>query len=151
MKTGRVKTVSREYVIDASVGIKLFIEEELADTAATLFGGLAAEPPTRLYVPDLFYIECANMLWKHVQRFEYPQDKARRDIHELVQLALESTNTELLAADALAISLEYKVTAYDSAYIALAKRLAVPLVTADEKLLKRMESSDHELIWLGDL
>jgi len=143
--------VSGEYVIDASVGIKLFIEEELADNAATLFAELASEPPTRLYVPNLFYIECANILWKHVQRLGYPQDKARRDIRELVQLALDSTNTALLAADALALSLEYQVTVYDCSYIALAKRMAVPLVTADEKLLKRMESSDYELIWLGDL
>ncbi|HKZ84931.1 MAG TPA: type II toxin-antitoxin system VapC family toxin, partial [Anaerolineae bacterium] len=56
-----------ECVVDASVGIKLFIAEPLSNLADALFAHLAADPPGRLMVPDLFFIECANILWKHVR------------------------------------------------------------------------------------
>ena len=53
------------YVVDASVGIKLFVEEEFSEQAHALFSCLAADPPAELYVPDLFYIECTNILLKY--------------------------------------------------------------------------------------
>ena len=52
------------FVVDASVGIKLFVAEPLGEQADALFGLLAADPPAYLFVPDLFYIGCANILWK---------------------------------------------------------------------------------------
>ena len=44
------------YVVDASVGIKLFVDEEFSEQAHALFSHLAADPSAELYVPDLFYI-----------------------------------------------------------------------------------------------
>jgi hypothetical protein len=38
----------------------------------TIFAHLTDDPPARFYLPDLFYTECANILWKVVQRFGYP-------------------------------------------------------------------------------
>jgi hypothetical protein len=38
---------------------------------------LAAGPPARFFVPDLFYVECANSLWKYVRRHGYPAETAR--------------------------------------------------------------------------
>jgi predicted nucleic acid-binding protein len=52
------------YVVDASVGIKLFIDEPLSDIAHALFEKLTEDPPVELFVPDLFYIECTNILVK---------------------------------------------------------------------------------------
>lgn len=51
-------------VVDASVGIKLFLVEPLSDEAHALFAHLTDDPPARLYVPELFFIECANILLK---------------------------------------------------------------------------------------
>jgi len=44
-------------VVDASVGIKLFVEEDYSDKVHTLFEQLAIDIPAILYVPDLFYNE----------------------------------------------------------------------------------------------
>jgi hypothetical protein len=52
------------YVVDASVGIKLFVEEEFSEQTHSLFSYLAADPPAELYVPDLFFIECTKILLK---------------------------------------------------------------------------------------
>jgi predicted nucleic acid-binding protein len=138
-------------VVDASVGIKLFLVEPLADRADALFSALTDTPPARLYVPDLFYIECTNILWKYVRRFEYSPEAAQQDLADLVRLPLHSASTAALVEAALALALEHGTTAYDAAYVALAQKLSVPLVTADEALVRRLEDTGLDVRWLGDL
>jgi predicted nucleic acid-binding protein len=128
-------------VVDASVGIKLFLDEPLSEEAHRLFAGLVADPPQRLYVPDLFYIECANILWKHVERAGLSAGAATAFMADLGSLALQGTPTAALAEDALEIALAHHITAYDAAYVALAARLDLPLVTADARLAAALPES----------
>jgi predicted nucleic acid-binding protein len=65
-------SASTDCIIDASVGIKLFLVEPLSERAEALFNRLVDDPPARFFVPDLCYAECANILWKYVRRFGYP-------------------------------------------------------------------------------
>jgi predicted nucleic acid-binding protein len=128
-------------VVDASVGIKLFLVEPLAARAEALFMRLADDPPARLYVPDLFFIECANILWKYVGRFGHAAEAAAQDVRDLITLPLHTVSMAALAEEALAVAIRYGGTAYDSAYVALARRLSIPLVTADEGLVSRFEGT----------
>jgi|JI10StandDraft_1071094.scaffolds.fasta_scaffold1572583_1 predicted nucleic acid-binding protein len=137
-------------VMDASVGIKLYLEETLTDQAHALLARLSSHPPAQFFVPDLFYIECTNILWKYVTRFGMTQDDATYYIARLGDLALHSTPTADLMADALTIALAYKITAYDAAYVALAKVLQLPLITADRKLVQALAGTGHRVLWLGD-
>jgi predicted nucleic acid-binding protein len=137
-------------VVDASVGIKLFLVEPLSDRADGLFAYLSATPPARFFVPDLFYIECTNILWKYVCRFDYPPNAAQQDVANLVKLPLHSVSTADLAESALALSILYQITAYDAAYVALARELSLPLVTADETLVRRFERTDLDVRWLAE-
>lgn len=137
------------YVIDASVAIKLFITEEFSDNVTRLLARLADDPPLALAVPDLFYIECANILWKHVKRFGYPSENARKDIESLAQLALDPYPTVSLVTGALELAVHHGISAYDACYIALAQRLGVPLVTADEKLARRLVGTPYKIAWIG--
>ena len=136
-------------VVDASVGIKLFLVEPFADRADLLFTSLTMTPPARLYVPDLFYVECTNILWKYVRRFGYSPEAARQDVADLVRLSLQVASTADLAEDALALALDHGITAYDAAYVALAQKLSLPLVTADEALVRRMDGTGLDVRWLG--
>jgi predicted nucleic acid-binding protein len=137
-------------VIDASVGVKLFLREALSDRAEALFAHLASDPPAQLYVPDLFFVECANILWKYVRRFGYPIDHASQDVLDLQRLKLRSVSTAELVTDALHIGLEHSLTAYDASYVALAQRLRVPLITADERLAQALHGTPYDVHWLGD-
>jgi predicted nucleic acid-binding protein len=137
--------------VDASVGIKLFVVEDLSDRAHALFAQLADEPPAQLYVPDLFYIECANILWKYVRRLGHAADQARQDLKNLSGLLLQRTATAELISEVLDIGLVHGITAYDASYVALAQRLRVPLITADEKLARALSSAGGQVQWLGDL
>ena len=138
-------------VIDASVGIKLFLIEELSERADGLFARLSEDPPARFYVPDLFYVECANILWKYVRHFGYPAESARQDVADLAALALVIVSTADLLEPALELALTYNVTAYDACYAALARQLALPLVTADAPLARKLAGSDVSLLTLQQL
>ena len=137
-------------VVDASVGIKLFLVEPLSDRADALVAHLADDPPSQFYVPGLFFIECTNILWKYVRRFGYPADAAQRDVADLTRLPLRVVPTAALAEAALELSVQHGSTAYDSAYVALAQRLSLPLVTADEALARRFEDTGLDVRFLGD-
>ncbi len=134
-------------VVDASVGIKLFVEEEFSDQTQSLFAHLADELPAQLHIPDLFYIECANILLKYTRRFKRPIEDSQADLTDLNDLALQSTPTADLMEDALTLAYEKKLTAYDACYAVLAQRLEIPLITADKVLAKAIEWT----IWIGDL
>lgn len=138
------------YVVDASVGIKLFIHETFSGKADDLFALLTADPPARLHVPDLFFIECANILWKHVQRYNYPVEKARDDLSVLHALALHRASTYSLMHMAFDIATNHSITAYDACYVALAHHLGISLVTADQRLVRRLEATTYAVRWIGD-
>lgn len=137
-------------VVDASVGIKLFLTEPLSERADALFAHLTADPPAQIFVPDLFYIECANILWNHTRRSGYPADKARKDLANLGALALRSVRTAELMTDALDVAVQEAITAYDACYMALARRLGARMVTADEKLARALAGAPYDAHWLGD-
>ena len=134
-------------VVDASVGIKLFVEEEFSEKVQSLFTQLADESPAELYVPDLFYIECANILLKYTRRFKRPIEDSVADLADLNELALKSTSTADLMEAALIVAHDENLTAYDACYAVLARKLELPLVTADEPLAKAIKWA----VWIGDL
>ena len=55
-----------------------------------------------------------------------------------------------LVDDALQIAPLHGATVYDSCYVALGAQLSIPLITADEALVRRFSGTDHEVLWLGD-
>lgn len=143
--------MSADCVVDASVGIKLFVEEAFSAEADRLFSRLAAEPPAHFYVPDLFFIECANILWKYTRRFDYPAANARQDVRDLRALNLRTVSTADLLEPALELALAYDLTTYDACYAALAQQLNLLLFTADGALQRKLGGSQIRVQTLADL
>lgn len=143
--------MKRDYVVDASVGIKLFLHEEWTDVVERVFDGLSEEVPAQLFVPELFYIECGNILWKYVRRFAYPAQDAKTDLQELRQLALEVVATDSVLVNAFDLAVKHGLTVYDACYVALAHQLQLPLLTADERLINLMKGQPFDIQWIGDL
>lgn len=139
------------YVVDASVGTMLYLNEEHSLRARTLFSALVAQPQTRLYVPDLFYIEMANVLLKAVRTGRCARDAAAASIVDLCSLSLLSVQTQSLAGAALGIAQAKGISAYDACYVALSDRVRVPLVTADQRLVNMLAGTSHRIQWLGNM
>ena len=55
-----------ECVVDSSVSIKQFIPDPLSSKVKQLFS-LLNLTNTKFFVPDLFYIESTNILWKYIK------------------------------------------------------------------------------------
>lgn len=138
-------------VVDASVGIKLFVREQWTDMVERVFAGLEQEPPLRLSIPDLFYIECANILWKYVRRFGYAAEEARYDLADLRQLNFSVVATDDLLPHAFGLAVDHDLTVYDACYVALADLLELPLLTADERLVNKLRGNAYDIRWIGDL
>lgn len=132
-------------VVDASVAIKLFIEQEGSEQAEALFAKLITEPDTELYVPELFYAECANVLWQYVRRANYPAAEAKASLVRLQALALQRVAIPDLVNEALEIAIAQSISAYDACYVELSNRLKVPLVTADSKLIRALEGTTYQV------
>jgi len=139
--------LSAEYVVDASAGVKLFVEEENSDKARALF----ADPDAVLHVPDLFFIECTNVLWKKVRREEYDFEDALANVGDLAGLDLKVTSTAELAGDAFLIAFTWDVSAYDACYAGLALSLGLPLVTADARLAEKLTAKGFPVVLLEKL
>lgn len=134
------------FVVDASVGIKLFVEEPLSDQAHALFTKLTKDPPAELYVPDLFYIECTNILLKYMRRFGRSLEDSQADLADLKTLVLKTASTAELMEDAILLASQKNLTAYDACYAVLARQLNIPLITADKPMAQAVEWA----VWLGD-
>ena len=143
--------MSHDCVVDASVAIKLFVREELSDRAEALFARLTNKPPPRFYAPDHLFIECANVLWMYVRLYGYDREAAVQDLADLRQLPWHSLPTRELVEASLLIGLDHEIATYDAAYVVLAESLGLPLVTADESLLRRLADTPCDARWLGDL
>jgi predicted nucleic acid-binding protein len=133
-------------VVDASVAIKWVIGEAGSDNAAALEGA-------RLYAPDLWLAECANVLWKKAARQEITEGEA-----EAAAMILEAAEVELIAtrpllARAVVLAGRLGHAAYDCLYFLAAADLGVPLVTADARLaaLARKKGVPAPVLALADL
>ena len=142
--------MSLDCVVDAGVAVKLFLVEPLSDRADALFDHLTAADPPRFYAPDLLFIECANILWKYVRFFRYADAAAQQDLADLTNLPFQVVSSVELAAEALTIAIAQGITAYDAVYVALSQRLSVPLVTADQALVRRLAGSEFDVRFLAD-
>ena len=91
-----------------------------------------------MIAPDLLVPECANILWKKVQRQELNQDEAllAARLLQSAEIELIPTRTLMEAATRLAIELDHP--AYDCLYLALAVEKDCRFVTADERLASKI-------------
>ncbi len=85
-------TASLRCVVDASVNIKQFIPDPQSERVKQLFAHLA-NPQTEFHVPDLFYIESANILWKYVRAGLYTATDVPADLAALKALPLRRVST----------------------------------------------------------
>ncbi len=120
------------YVVDASVLIKTVVEESGTTEALNLLREHA------ILAPDLVLPECANVLWKKVRLGEFTREEAEvaSQILKRVDIELVPSRSMIDAVVELAVCLDHP--AYDCTYLALARTERAPLVTADQRLVRKL-------------
>ena len=137
-------TVPLRCVLNTNVCIKQFIADLLTPKVNQLFDHLN-DPSAEFFIPDLFYIECANTLWKYVKAKLYTAEQVQADITDLKALRFQVTSTKDLMTQAVQIGLDYGITAYDGCYVALSQQISAPLLTLDERLVTSLASSSFDV------
>lgn len=120
-------------VIDASVAVKWFVQEDLSPEAWSLL-----EAKHRLIAPELIVAELANVVWKKTIRQEIDFTQAQSIIRSIVlpSFISEFIETTTLSEQAFALAVQWNHPVYDCFYAACAEALSAPLVSADEKFLR---------------
>jgi len=139
------------WVIDASVGIKLVVPEPLSDRAHALVSHLRNPEPARLFVPDLFYMECANVLWKYTRRHGLSHADARAAIRALGALAFIRVSNAGLLEDSLNLATSLGISACDALYASIARRYGSPLVSADQRLVRVLQAAGLPAVSLEEI
>ena len=122
-------------VIDASVALRWFLQEEHSPASDHLFAQVAE---VGAIVPSLWRLEIANALQVAVRRNRI--DRAYRDatIQRAGRLPIDvdpETDTHAWTRT-LHLSERHNITVYDAAYLELALRRGLPLATRDHDLAK---------------
>lgn len=138
----------KQAVVDASVAAKWVVEEEHSTKATLLLEWDAC------HAPDHWLAEAISVLWSKVFRGDLTARDAGERMTVLLRAPVVAAPLVPLLPRAFAISVAREITIYDSLYVALAEQLDIPLVTADERLIKKL-SADPALgrrtVWVGDL
>jgi len=139
---------ARAWVVDASVAFAWFAAVPNAEQAARL---LDAEPGTLLLAPDLVLVELLNAAWKSLrlgaitsEQFQMLASRASEPFSRLVP-------SSALLARAAHWCRELDHPAYDCLDVALAEQEGATLITADQRLLRKLQEPRPGLPAVVDL
>lgn len=135
------------YTVDASVLVKLVVEEEYSQNAVNLI----SDPKTILYAPRIIYHETGSVLYKMTRRGIMKKNYAIRAYENLIKLPIEISSDDWnVLPDILEMSLRHGLHFYDCLYIHTAKKTGSALVSSDRKLLAAAGRECHTK-HLGDV
>jgi predicted nucleic acid-binding protein len=138
------------YVLDASVAVKWILPEteEPFSAEAKRLMKRALDGDAGLVVPDIFWAELANVIWKGRRRGRLDGEDVASAMASLMSLDVQVAGTGELIPAALEAAMNLNIAVYDACYVELANRLNVSLVTADRELFART-APELPVLWIG--
>ena len=137
-------------IVDASVALKWCLppgQEALVLQADQLLASYRAGVE-QFIVPDLFWMEVANALWKAVRKQKIDSVRAEKALRLVDDLEINTIPSQDLVPLALQLAVAHDRTVYDCIYVALAVRAKGILITADERLANSL-AARFPVKWLG--
>ena len=127
-------------LVDASVALKWFVPEADSETAVALL------TDNQLSAPDLILVEVGNALWKALRRGALDGVTFGEDVERLHEAFAFLHPLPELTIRAAGIARELGHPVYDCVYLACAERRREELVTADLRLLQKVQGSKYEAL-----
>ena len=100
---------------------------------------------------DFLDIECANVLASTTRHGTIDLPYAEASLGIVAALPLARWPSAAVLQSALRLSCEHDVSVYDACYVALADALGIPVITADDRLVRRLEGTRHAVVHLRDV
>jgi predicted nucleic acid-binding protein len=140
----------KRYVLDASVALKWAVapaNETLSAEAIELLRQYV-DGEVSFLVPDIFWAEVGNVLWKGSRQGRWSQAVAEQIASEMQARNFPTTLSRNLMNGALRIAFTYRRAVYDCLYVALAIQSGAHMITADERLANSV-AAHLPVKWLG--
>ena len=136
-------------VLDASVAAKWMLpsEETLQEDAASLLRDYA-HGKLQFIVPDIFWAEIGNVVWKSVRQGRWATGSAETAIRAMMDRQFPTVSSHQLLPQAFEIALHFERSVYDALYVALAVSRKLVFITADERLVNAL-GTFFPVKWLG--
>jgi len=125
-------------VVDCSIIMAGTLQDEANALAEEILHRLETNS-LQAIVPSIFYLEASNVLLTAYRKKRINKSVWEKYLDVLSWLPLEIDDTATIPASVLTLSKlanEYNLTTYDAAYLDLAKRQNLTLVTLDKNLHK---------------
>ena len=138
------------FVLDVSVAAKWLlpaVQEPLVEQANRLLAE-ETEGSADFIVPDLFWPEIGNVLWKAARRERITPTQAEESLTTALSWAFDTIPSRQLLKRALEIGLKHQRSFYDSVYLALAISQQIEFITADDRLANAV-APHLPVKWLG--
>jgi predicted nucleic acid-binding protein len=139
-----------KYVVDSSVAVKWVVPE--ADSAkADLLRTDFLNGIHELWAPDVYPVEVAHALTRAERQARVIVGQARHLLLDVLTTPPQFHSYRLLLTRAVDISSQMRIGVYDCLYVALAEQEQCELVTADDKLIKNLQSTFPFIVPLAAL
>ena len=126
------------FVVDASVAVKLLVDEPDSGAARAL-----AASGQELHAPRLMVAEVANALWRKARQGQFERTDAGAAMAALSDMPMRWNDDETVGADAVRLALALDHPVYDCVYLALAHRIGATVVTADRRFASAVAPTEH--------
>ena len=126
------------FVVDASVAVKLLVEEPGSDAARELTAS-----GKELHAPRLMAAEVANALWRKARLGQVERSDASAALAWMTEMPVRWNDDEAVCADAVRLALALDHPVYDCVYLALAHRIGAVMLTADRRFVTAVASTEH--------
>lgn len=137
-------------VLDASVAVKWAMplaREPFTEESLRLLKRYA-DGEVGFVVPDVFWAELGNVLWKGTRQGRWRQDEAKAVAADMQARDFKTVSSLVLLDEALRIAFAHDRAVYDCLYVALAVQSKTDLITADERLANAF-AARFPVKWLG--
>ena len=132
-------------IVDANIIVHALINSPYSEKARQIF-----EADISIAAPDILAGEVANVLGKLVRTKLITKDQAELFFDTLNNMPLNNLDSGSITNKAFTLSLEYAHGYFDCIYLEVARMHSLPLLTLDEKLIKKFSKRGPTLIHLND-
>ena len=140
------------YVVDASVVAKWHIPPESDTDVALQLRDQMVAGTLRLAAPEHMMVEVIRVLQLGVRDRYYGLHEGLELMHAFLALPITYFANDELFGAAFRLSTEYQMALYDSLYLALARLLDIPFITADRRFYNLSQSrAVAKVEWLGSI
>ena len=133
---------SAGWAIDASVTLPWFFSDETAPFTEGLLDRLGEQP---VWAPALWVLECTNALHSAERRGRIATERRLEIVDELAALPVRVDREAVSFAVIDGLAAAHALSAYDAAYLELALRRSLTLVSLDARLVAAARALGHPI------